>query len=216
MRVRVMKILQQAARQYPRTRFKIVIVTGLSDPNSCRLTEAQLSLINLPALPPDSVVTENFPFVQQPEGSMSSRSLAQASLANGLQFFRTWTAGYRNLAAVHWASLLQSVDHLLVVAGSCGIQLVTSCPAIQQAADKVRLLALGPVGTRQPRLSTVLVQGQRDWLSRSFFPRPDLIVARVGHLDYWENSLVRELVDQWLRDRISEFSEPAAIFPRGR
>ncbi len=211
-----MKILRQAARQYPRTRFKIVIVTGLSDPNSCHLTKTQLSLITLPGLPPDSVVTENFPFVQHHIDTMTGRSLVQASLANGLQFCRTWTAAYRNLAAVHWASLLHSVDHLFVVAGSCGIQLVTSCPTLQRAPDKVHLFALGPVGTRRPLFPTVLLQGRRDWLSKIFFPRPDLIVDRVGHLDYWENSQVREFVDQWLRDRISEFSEPAVIFPHGR
>lgn len=222
-----MRILRQPVRQYPQTKFKIVVVSGLSNPLSCELTPAQASLIALPELPSESVVTRNFPFCDQIDADDSilssyarkkphQASLIRASYSNGLQFIRTWSAEYHRNAIPHWNALLHSVDHLLVISGSCGIQLLTSCKQLQGTFNKVHLLALGPVGLLRPTFPTVLLQGNRDWLSRAFFRSPDTIVHGVGHMDYWEHPQVREIAIQWLRDKIFALPEQAVIFPSGR
>ncbi len=101
---------------------------------------------------------------------------------------------------------MNSTEHLLLVTGSCGLQLALE--GLQGAAaefDRVQALALGPVANQTQARTTMrllAVQGERDWLSRRFFS-PDVIVPGLGHLEYWSNELVHKVATDWLLSRIS-------------
>ncbi len=207
-----MNILRQAARTYAYADLRVVVVTGLSNPRTCQLTESQSSLIQLSDLSPQSMIPWNFPFIpdQTPQTNVG---LLSASIANGLQFLRTFNGRYQQLAEPHWSALIQSTGHLLVVTGSCGIQLLATWKGLPEVRHKIHVMALGPVGLIRPDVSLKLVQGSRDWISRACFRRVDFVINGLGHMDYWEDPRVREVVVQWLRGKISELSGPAAICP---
>lgn len=207
-----MKLLEQTPTQHPVTPWKVAIVTGLSDSASCQLSEQQLSLLQSlrdcsytgsPHLPhPETIVTRNFPFVPT-TAERHSISLIRASMSNGLQYLRTRSESYQRASTPHWESLLQSTERLFLITGSCGLQLIGSWPGVTRYKDRIQVLALGPAGYPNSSLSVTLLQGSRDWVSRCWFRHTDIMVKDVGHLDYWKHPQVREIVQRWIRDRIS-------------
>jgi hypothetical protein len=178
-------------------------VTGLSRPSSCCLSKAQRELLQLPELEGQCVVPWNFPFIPTFDVTPPVNIL-QASVANGTQMALSMTNSYRVLANRHWDSLMQSTSRLLLITGSCGLQLVNSWTALSAHADQVEILALGPVAIARSCVPTTVVQGSRDYISRLWFSRPEIVVNGVGHMDYWSNRDVKEIAATWLRDRISQ------------
>ncbi len=202
-----MRILRQPPATYDWKPVRMAIVTGLSNPNSCSLSEDQRSLLTAVSDDENSAVLWNFPFIPD-SVPRTEMSLVQASMANGLQFLRSRTTGYQQLATPHWDALAEATGCLLIVTGSCGIQLLSCWPGAMQraAAGRIRALALGPVGSSHPDFPVTLVQGSQDWISRLWFRKSDHVVNSVNHLDYWKNTESREIVLRWLRDSISELS----------
>jgi len=85
---------------------------------------------------------------------------------------------------------------LLVVVGSAGAQLLTGAWAHLQVPPgfDLRVIALGPVGPLPAQARTVVVQGERDLVSRWGYPgRPDVVVPG-RHLGYPRRPAVRALV----------------------
>lgn len=200
-----MKILRQPPVAYARLPLRVAVVTGLSNPASCELTQPQRDLIALPELPVDSVIGWNFPFIpESPATQTSEPSLLKASLSNCLHFVRTYAAGYQRLATPHWEALLSATDRVIMVTGSCGLQLINTSDYLREHSFRIRILAFGPVANAQPRFSTTLLQGSRDYLSKLWFRKADITIPGVGHMDYWTHPKVREVATQWLRDKISE------------
>lgn len=197
-----MKILRSAPALHERTPFKIAIVTGLSDPTTCRLSEAQRDLIRLSGLDERSVIPWNFPFIAD-DSQRNQVTLTKASIANGIQMALSLTRSYQALAAPHWNSLASSADRLLFITGSCGLQLLNSWSNLATSASRIEVLALGPVAFSRGPAKATLVRGSRDRISSFCFKSADIIVSRVGHLDYWDHPQVREIAIRWLRDRTS-------------
>ena len=209
-----MKILRQPPATYDWKPVRIAIVTGLSNPESCCLSEDQRSLLNAVSDGQNSAILWNFPFIPDSVPRTDVR-LLQASVANGLQFLRCGTSRYQQLATPHWKALAEATGCLLIVTGSCGIQLLSCWSGVQKQAHagRIRALALGPVGSGQPEFPVTVVQGSHDWISRIWFRNPDHVVNGVGHLDYWKNTQSREIVLRWLRDSISELSARPVFCP---
>jgi hypothetical protein len=136
--------------------------------------------------------------------------LLKASWRNGLQFLAAsgWrskaAADYRRSIIAHWNAFAGSTDRMLLIAGSCGLQIARLCLA--ETDDRrcdVRVAALGPVAFSRPACECLLVQGSRDGVSRLFFRRPDRRVSAVGHMGYASDSRVFDVVNRWICDNIS-------------
>lgn len=203
-----MKILQQPPSSYHWLPVRIVIVTGLSNPTTCRLTEHQKSIVTEVEGASDFFVPWNFPFLPDSvlTGSVprSEPTLLTAAIANGLQFLRSRTEGYRRAAEPHWNAVLNSSGRMILITGSCGIQLAAASGVLRSAAGRIKAIALGPTGGTDAVFPVTTVQGDRDWISRRWYRQVDHPVPEAGHMDYWEHPEVRERVQSWLRCRISE------------
>ncbi|MCC9598961.1 hypothetical protein LOC67_00205 [Stieleria sp. JC731] len=226
-----MKILTEPAVEHATTPVKIAIVTGLSDPNHCSLSEDQRSLLDSIEVPDEWKVRRNFPFVETSKSDSTAPGIMAASLANARQFIASHRVSFRELAYPHWQALFRSAERFYFVTGSCGIQLLRSIDHNMQQHrflkhKRIEVLSLGPVSFRSPaipvqtgqaqagRLHTLRVQtarGDRDWISGLFYRRVDYPIKGVGHMQYWQNSEVRTLVSRWLSHRISKLSEAEAI-----
>lgn len=202
-----MKLLDQPPRLHPATQLKIAIVTGLSNSSSCCLSAAQTEFLSKLEVATQCKVAMNFPFLAQDDllvgKSLRTPNIVQASVANGWQFWQSRRIALR--ARPHWQALLESCQQLLLITGSCGLQIaIDGLRSWKACHDRIKVLALGPVAISKPEFEVTSVRGERDWISKPFCRRPDHLVSGLNHLGYWGDSAVREISRTWLRDRTLE------------
>ncbi len=146
----------------------------------------------------------NFPYLACPEGS--DTPLWRASLHNFQQFILASGRRYRRAARAHSRTLVHSTEHLLVVALSCGLEILNSVLAAGDGIPgtgphmlaRIRVVALGPVAWKRPAVPHTLVQGEHDYLSKLFFRNVDVVLPRLGHMAYVQNPRVAQLVNESL------------------
>lgn len=122
-----------------------------------------------------------------------------------------WAARARGPFARQVAQHLQplvdaTARTLLVVVGSAGAQLLTAAWAHLRVPPgfDLRVIALGPVGPLPATARALVVQGDRDLVSRWGYPgRPDVVVPG-RHLGYPQRpavrSVVRDVGRRWAAD----------------
>lgn len=190
-----LRILQQPPVQHPPAKRRVVFVSGLSDPSSCALTESQRRFLRDAPIEEEAKIYANFPFWRSDE----ARSLPPLWLAgwrNYRQYRLARGAEYRAAAEPHWRALRDATESLIIVTLSCGLELVNEAARVDNQ-EEIRIVALGPVARRCPTNCRV-AQGSRDWISRRWFPRPDVTFPGVGHMDY----LASRSVIEWLYEQI--------------
>lgn len=191
--------------ELPYTPVKILFLTGLSDPRNCALSDVQFKFLKSLDVPESWKTYRNFPWNG---GSKRSRTvpLWRASLHNGWQFLLASTPAYRWLAGRHWNAVLSSTAHLLVITGSCGLQIVNCLlSGNSRQATRVDTLAMAPVAWRPPRSNYRLLQGAHDYISRLFFCHVDHRLNRLQHMNYLLDHRIRELTEKWISDSISKY-----------
>ncbi len=213
-----MKLLDQPPVTHSFSPVKIAIVTGLSQPTHCKLSTDQSRLLQSIEAPESWKVYRNFPFVGSPSESNSiekpgTPNLLAASIANGRQFLCSHRASYRRTSAPHWQALLSSTPHVLLILGSCGMQLVNTIDRAALSSVRIEALALGPVSLRTPPFEVETLRGTRDWISGLFYRHVDYPMECVGHMDYWADENVNHMVRHWVSNRISRLSAAEVTTP---
>ncbi|QIK61887.1 hypothetical protein G7068_00650 [Leucobacter viscericola] len=192
---------------------QLAFLTGQSDPRQSVLSPAQRQFaLSLP-IAPTAIVPHNFPYPMHgdkapPETDWRPTPLLTASFRNTRQYLVSRQKGF----AAQWRrpvlDMLARADRTLVLAGSCGLELLSNLRLSADELRGVRVVAYGPVARSVPEAPCVSVVGDRDWLSRRFFPTPDAVV-RANHLNYLESSEFHRVVVAELADL--QRSEPGAI-----
>lgn len=161
---------------------QIAFLTGRSDRAGCALSPEQAAFLAQLAAPGRTLLPRNFPY---PTHSAPHRRvpLWRASLANWAEFRAarrpSFAARYR--PAVQ--AMLERAPRTVLLAGSCGLELLLGLDLDEAALSRIAVFAYGPVAHARPRCRALLAQGRRDRLSRWFGPTPDRLVD-AGHLDY--------------------------------
>jgi len=182
---------------------KIVLLTGLSDPSTCALSAAQTRFLASLAAPESAKIYLNFPYLASPKARRDP-PLWLASIRNTQQFLQASRATHRE----HWRALAASADSLIVITGSCGLEIFNHCV---RANDPVRhVFALGPVAWKRPSVPHTLIRGTRDPFSWAFFRKCDVELSGVGHMNYLDDSRVQRLINDYLCSSTSQ--SPAAAF----
>ncbi len=181
----------------PYTPIKVAFLTGLSDPMSCQLSRDYQHFLRQLDCPEAWKVYLNFPYIPS-QDSIDHVWIVTASLANMRQFLRARSPHYRQCAQRHLLNLLTSTDQVLLVVGSCGLEILNQAWTAAISRQRLTIVALGPVACRRPQASGLLVQGSRDLISRCFFHDVDVRLPDVGHMDYVRDRRVLELVHQAL------------------
>jgi len=204
---------------------RLVFVSGLSDPRTCRLTVAQQTLLSDQRFCERSILPLNFPFVDNMSASHSVPGLLRASLNNAGQYMALRRRSFVERCLPHWQALTQATGRLHLITLSCGLELVSQMIAAQQKgprptgqgamADRceIRILALGPVASRLPTVPCLTICGSRDRLSTWFVRKPDETIPGLSHMDYVGSPLIRERIREWLSVNTFAFEEQAAICP---
>jgi hypothetical protein len=176
---------------------QVMILTGQSDPGRSALSPLQEKFLAALPLPAAVKSPLNFPYAVSAEG-WRNPSLLRASLANGRQYFESRRPAFAERYAPAVLRQLAQARCTVILAGSCGLELLVNLKLPADALTGVRVFAYGPVARRRPACPCVLVQGRRDWISRWWFPQVDHRV-NCGHLDYLESPEVLALCIEMLR-----------------
>lgn len=180
---------------------KLAFLTGLSEPKSCNLSAIQSNFLTRLSTPKASKVYLNFPYLSS---SLTSREafkeppLWRASLENSKQFFVASQSNYKTAATRHLEALAASCNKLILLLGSCGLEILNHAlsPSVQAKLEHV--FVFGPVARRKPVVPYTFIQGSHDLISRFFFKDAHVLVSGVGHMNYLENELVFEAVNEKL------------------
>lgn len=157
-------------------------ITGRSRLDNIALSPLQKNFIDSLSGHRVRQVTVNFPWTSRTD-TWQATGLMRASVNNILEYLQsrspTFAGRYRQAAI----SLIESADHTLLLAGSCGLELFNNLQLPASLMSRVSIFAYGPVARRPPACRHRLVQGHRDVISRFWFPETHEQIS-CGHMDY--------------------------------
>lgn len=202
-------IVLETPVRHPFTARKVALLSGLSDPSSCALSEVQAWFLEGVRAEAAEKTAANFPYV--PSARPATRPpLWLASWRNLRQFHGASHPRYRDAARRHWRALADSCDELLVITLSCGLEILNQCLDDDDAQRAIFVIALGPVARQRPPIACTLVRGERDRIAQWFFPKSDVVLRGVGHMDYLLHPATLHLVNDHLCSNTSRSSAPAS------
>ena len=183
-------------------------MTGQSHPRSAALSPSQAAFLAALPVPAATRVNLNFPYpFEAPVRPFTSTPLLSASLRNARQHFASRRPAFSERRRPAVEALLARADRTLFLMGSCGLELFNNLALPARALERVTIFAYGPVARRRPDGDCLLVQGRRDWISRSFFRRVDVQVDG-GHLDYLGDPAVAALATETIRRLAARTATP--------
>jgi len=177
---------------------RLLLLTGQSSFRSARLEPDQSSFLRAIAPAGAAIVDAGFPFHSAMLTDAPPPGIAAASWRNLLQaFWSVASPGYqRSVARTLQQALDATANELLLVTGSCGLQLANRAwpKLVIPPRLRIRIVAVGPACFGRLRLApagVTVVQGTRDRWSRLFFHGPIDVRVPCGHLDAWTSPAVR-------------------------
>jgi hypothetical protein len=184
---------------------QVAFLTGQSNPACWALSPVQDAFLARLQRGNRQLHGCNFPY--QPESpSHEPVPLLKASVHNSAQYLLSRRPSFSDRYQAAVQALLSLHLHTVLLAGSCGLELLNNLRLPPAWLSRVSVFAFGPVARRSPDCRHVLVQGRRDGISRLFF---NTVHHRVdcGHMDYLQQDEVLVLCETFL-DQVaaSEFN----------
>lgn len=183
---------------------QVAFLTGQSNPACWALSPVQAAFLVRLQRDDRQLHACNFPY-QPASPSHEPVSLLKASVHNSAQYLLSRRLSFSDRYQAAVQALLSRHPHTVLLAGSCGLELLNNLRLPPAWLSRVSVFAFGPVARRSPDCRHVLVQGRRDGISRLFF---NTVHHRVdcGHMDYLQQDTVLALCEAFLDQVVaSEF-----------
>lgn len=164
-------------------RLQLAFLTGQSDPGGWSLSPAQVRFGQALLAPGRRLHPTNFPYAA-PCPPHRAVPLLAASWHNTRMVLasRRGDFGPRHRDGV--LQMLAGAPHTVLLAGSCGLELLANLRLPGEALAKASVFAYGPVARTAPEVAHLkVVCGRGDWISRLGWRGPARRVPG-GHLDY--------------------------------
>ncbi|PPT76008.1 hypothetical protein XaplCFBP3122_11115 [Xanthomonas arboricola pv. populi] len=169
---------------------QIAFLTGQSDPGRCALSMQQQHFLQQLQGPGRRLIDSNYPYrLDSPPHRRTP--LWRASVSNARQYLAARAARVANADRMRVVALLEQAPTTVLLAGSCGLQLLTALRLPQALRTRLAVFAYGPVCNAPATFGQLrVVQGSGDWISRALFAgAPDLTPA-CGHMHYLRDATV--------------------------
>ena len=170
----------------------VCFLTGRSDRSNTALSPAQAGFLDALPVGAGERLDVNFPY-RPARGPWHPTPLPVASLRNARDYVESRRAGFARAHAAAVREVLARADRTLVLAGSCGLELLANLRLDADALAGVHVVAYGPVARRRPAVSLETVTGASDTLARWSTGTPDHEIA-AHHLDYLASPELRRIV----------------------
>lgn len=152
-------------------RFIAAFITGHSVRGCTGLSQEQRDFQKRTDIPAERWLPHNFPYHATfpfPEPF----NVLRASVNNVLHYSRSRLASFANTHRAAVAQVLEPYDTILLLAGSCGLELFNNLDLPETLRQRIHIFACGPVSRRAPEVAShLMVQGTHDWISRFHHPR---------------------------------------------
>ncbi len=166
-----------------RGRFIAAFITGHSVRGCTGLSHEQAEFQRKSEVPAAEWLPHNFPY-QNTFPFPEPFNLLAASMNNVWHYSRSRLGSFALAHRDAVADVLQPYDKVLLLAGSCGLELFNNLGLPEDLRSRVHIFAYGPVSRRRPEVAShLIVQGTRDWLSRFYHPTADHRYA-CPHMGY--------------------------------
>jgi hypothetical protein len=153
--------------------FTVAFITGHSVRGCTGLSQEQRDFQQRSGIPLEHWQPHNFPY-QKTFPFPEPFQLLSASFNNVCHYL---SSRHSSFAAAHRASVsehLSTYDTILLLAGSCGLELFNNLHLPEGIRRRIHLFAYGPISRRLPEAASYqIVQGTQDFLSRLYHPRAD-------------------------------------------
>lgn len=167
----------------PDSDFIAAFLTGQSVPGCTGLSAAQRDFQRRSILPAGKWLGWNFPY-HETYPFPASVPLLRASLNNTWQYWRSRFPSFGQRHREEIVARFARYDTVILLAGSCGLELLNNLALPAETLQRIHLFAYGPVSRRPPATaSSRLLQGETDGLSRLCHRQVDHRI-RCGHMDY--------------------------------
>jgi len=147
-------------------------ITGHSVRGCTGLSKVQRDFQRRSIIPLEKWLPHNFPYHETfpfPEPSLLS-----ASFNNVVHYFRSRLPAFQKQHQETVCQVFSSYDAVILLAGSCGLELLCNLDLPQPLRRRLHVFAYGPVSRSLPEVASMLtIQGTGDLLSRSFHPTAD-------------------------------------------
>lgn len=175
----------------------VAFFTGQSDPRTNALSPAQRSFLQRSPVLPDQWLKTNFPY--RPAMEWSEPHLVRASFNNALQYLGSRFTKFEKTYRPPFMEAFPGEGKILLLAGSCGLELLTNLRLPETVLQRLHVFAYGPVSRSLPSCASLItVQGRRDVISRWWHRRVDHVVS-CGHMNYLETEETLRLFSAFYR-----------------
>lgn len=178
---------------------QIAFITGRSQPDCWLLSPQQSAFLEKLELRLAQPVNVNFPWQDMPARVYPKTGLLRASVNNAREYLRSRQRDFVPRYQPSALRLLERADRTLLLSGSCGLELFNNLHLPAEVLTRISLFAYGPVARRRPACRHLLVQGQRDVISRLWFSQVDVRI-NGGHMDYLTRPELPELCRQFMAE----------------
>jgi len=176
--------------------FQVAFITGMSNPESWHLSPQQQAFIGCLGLQKAEINRLNFPYCAGSK-PFKKTNIVRASVENIKMFVFCRGERYQQEYAPSVKALFDRAEHTLFLSGSCGLALLSNLKLPASYWEKISVFAYGPVSIHQPPCNTLIVQGEKDWISRLFVKQADHSVPG-GHMSYLQAQQVSDLCQQYI------------------
>lgn len=183
----------------------VAFFTGQSDPRTNALSPLQLGFLDRSPVSPEQRLDLNFPY--RLAAPWSETNLLLASFSNVRQYLASRRPSFVERHRLPFQQTFSSAGKVILLAGSCGLELLVNLRLPEQDLRRLHVFAYGPVSRSLPRCASLeTVQGKRDAISRWWHPQVDHVIS-CGHMDYLEAEETMALFSAFHR-RVTGGGEP--------
>jgi len=160
-------------------------ITGHSMGGCTGLSEEQLGFQVRSGIPREHWLPHNFPY--QESFPFRMPNLLAASFNNSVHYYTSRWRGFRERHRDAVAEVFSRHEVVILLAGSCGLELLNNLELPADVLRRVHVFAYGPVSRALPETaSRMMVQGQGDFISRAFHGKVDHRYP-CSHMGYLES-----------------------------
>ena len=161
---------------------QVAFLTGQSDPDRCALSPEQQAFLDRLPVVPNGRVGRNFPYAPDTE-AYRPVPLLPASWHNAHQYLASRKPRFAERHRPAVLRMLSQAEQTVLLAGSCGLELLAQLSLPASALIRLHVFAYGPCARRHPDCDLVTVLGRHDWIARAWSGSAHHVVAAT-HFSY--------------------------------
>lgn len=175
---------------------KIAFITGLSTWGNHSLSPEQTSFLNSLQTEENNKIYCNFPYTNNVK-KYKHTNVVLASFSNALQYFLSRTKWIEN-KSTQLKHIIKENDKVLLLAGSCGLELLNNIKFSKEEKEKIHIIAYGAVARKIPDFQYLtLIQGKKDFIARIWIHIYDIKIEG-HHMNYLESKEFLDFVNSYV------------------